>query len=130
MTDSLIIDPKQWQAALDRAVKLVRAGDFESAQAQMDVMTRWVHPNAPDQESVAEALQSAASAAGADGAVAAFERLWKKAFNYWYAWGSGATSGGEGAARGLRISEAEARYKREKRQLATRIQPPVSGSGQ
>jgi hypothetical protein len=130
MTDSLIVDPQQWRAALERAVDLVRAGELDGAQAQVDAMNRWAHPNAPDEQSVAAAFQSAASAAGAEDDVAAFEWLWKKAFNYWYYWGSGATSGGEGTARGRYILEAEARYEREKQRLAARVQPPVSGSGQ
>lgn len=129
MTDALVTDWKQWQAAIERAVTLVRAGEFDSAQAQVDVMNRWAYPTAPNEQSVAEGFQSAASTAGADGDVAAFEWLWKKSFHYWYFWGSGATSGGEGTARGRYILEAEARYEQEKRRLASRVQPPVSPSG-
>ncbi|MBL8265500.1 hypothetical protein [Steroidobacter sp.] len=117
MAEALITDPKEWRAALSRVVVLVRAGDTDSAQAQVAVMTRWTPPDAPYEASVAEAFQAAASAAGADRDVVAFEWLWKKAFNYWYAWGSGASSGGEGAARGELISQADAAYQRERRQL-------------
>lgn len=130
MTDSLITDWKQWQAALERAVTLVRAGELDSAQAQVDVMNKWAYPNAPHEESVAEGFQSAATTACADGDVVAFEWLWKKALNYWYYWGSGATSGGEGTARGRYILAAEAAYEQQKKQLAARVQSPVSRPGQ
>jgi hypothetical protein len=130
MTESLITDWKEWRAALERAVTLVRAGELDSAQAQVDVMQRWAYPNAPHEQSIAEGFQSAATTAGAEGDVVAFEWLWKKAFNYWYYWGSGATSGGEGTARGTYILAAKATYERDRKALAGRIQSPVSRPGQ
>lgn len=129
MTDSLITDWKEWQAAVERTVRLVRAGDLDSAQAQIEVIQAWSYPSAPNEQSVAEEFQSAATTAGREGDVVAFEWLWKKAFNWWYYWGSGATSGGEGTARGRYILAAEAAYKEQQQQLAARVQSPVSGPG-
>lgn len=101
---------------------------MNGAQAQVDVIVRWLPPDAPYEEAVAWAFQQAAATAGVDGDVAAFEWLWKKALEFWRAWAAGATSGGEGTARMLRISLAEAEYKQERRELVLRLREIAGNS--
>ena len=90
-------------------------------------MARWQPPDAPYEESVAEAFAQAAMAAGASGDAAAFDWLWKRAFDYWHFWGACATSGGEGAARAHAITKAQARYRQELHQLAMRLRGDADG---
>ncbi len=90
-------------------------------------MARWQPPDAPYEESVAEAFEQAAMAAGASGDAAAFEWLWKRAFDYWHFWGACATSGGEGTARARVISRAQGRYRQALHQLAMRLRGDADG---
>lgn len=108
LTPDLVTDPTQREPALQRLWALAHARRFDEAHEQLRVLAQ-----ATRREGELELL------AGDVAELAAVYRVsrdqlpycWlrERALDLWYAWGSQATAGGEGAVRGRRIREIEAR---------------------
>lgn len=99
---------------VERVVALADNRRFDEAREEL-------HRCAAPPDDIARTLGAAAErrALERDGAI--YEWLRDRAIDCWYAWGSQATSGGDGAARLLSIDPAVARFRRideERRRLA------------
>lgn len=101
------------QDAAARVVALAAAHRFEEADEQIRVVDSWKEGSYL-WPAMGTALGNQARTLAESGDIEAFDWIWKRAFDYWYAWGSSATSGGEGTARMRDISGAEALHKEQR----------------
>lgn len=106
-TSKLIKNSDQLEDALDRVWALAGRNRFDEADEQLQTIL-----NAPDRrgdnaQRAAEVLCGAAKLHIFDDDPTVYRWLREKGIGLWYAWGSGATSGGEGAARATEIRKAE-----------------------
>lgn len=102
-----VTDPSQLDAAVKRIWALAARRRFEEADQQISLILRGPDPFGGRLESLAgDLVQLARAHAGeADGTIYAWMR--ESALSLWYAWGSQATSGGEGEVRAVSIRAAE-----------------------
>jgi hypothetical protein len=104
-----VADAALYTEAVARVWALGARGRFAEAEDQIRLILAQPDPHGGRLQQLAEELVeiSAAHASDADGAV--FDWFRERAIVLWYAWGSGATSGGEGTARAQYIRAAERR---------------------
>lgn len=100
----------RYDEAIERIWALAGRRRFAEAEEQLQAIL-----NAPDRVGdnaclAAESLCALALAHGYDEDQSVHRWLRERGISLWYAWGSGATSGGEGAARALEIRAAEAKF--------------------
>lgn len=100
-------DPARYGDGLARIAALAARGRYPEAAQQIRLLLAAPDPYGGVLEQLAEDLTGQAVAFAADPAVYAWAR--EQALWLWHAWGSGATSGGEGAVRGERIAAARER---------------------
>ena len=105
LADAPIKDPTQGEAALGRVWALAHCHRFDEAAEQLRLVGQAREPG--HLESMAEGLTRIAAAYVEAGDEEVYVWLRGKALDLWYAWGSQATSGGEGAAMSVRIRAAE-----------------------
>ncbi len=105
----LVTDPEQWGAAIDRIGSLVARRRFDEANEQIAVVTKDSGPANWRLEQMAEDLGAlAVSAAPFDREIYVWLR--DRSINFLHAWGSCATSGGEGAVCMLTINKWKDRF--------------------
>jgi hypothetical protein len=112
ITEELITDEDSYESAVERLWALADGGRFEDATAQMSQINSWSDDSGWRCRDLARQFTGLASYYVDDDDDGVYEWFKGWAVNYWHAWGSGATSGGEGAARSPDIAEG-------KRALAT-----------
>ena len=104
-----VTDPERYHEAVERVWALAARGRFEEAEAQLRLITYAPDPYGGRLQSLAAEVVGIAVAHASDRDPTVFEWLRQRALHLWYAWGSCATSGGEGAARAVEIRAAEQR---------------------
>ncbi len=104
-----ITEPVRYAEALDRVEALAIRNRFSDTEEQIQLILAVSDPDGGILQNLAGDLVEIAVAHAGDADRAAYRWLGQRAISLWYAWGSRATSGGEGAARGLSIRAAEAR---------------------
>jgi hypothetical protein len=97
-------DASLYVDALARVHTLALERRFEEAEAQVRLILDLPDPHGCILQELGADLGNIAAAYSDHPAVCEWARKW--AHNMWYAWGSGATSGGEGAARLVEIEAA------------------------
>ena len=107
VSPDLITDPSRYGEAVDRVAALAARQRFEEAEKQILQITGWPSEFGWRVREMADYLTGmAATHVGAkDPTVYIWLRGW--AVHAWYMWGSGATSGGEGAAYAVEIRAGE-----------------------
>lgn len=119
----VITGEAHYDDAVARVIALAARGRLADADAQLRALDH------ADPRSVARDLSAAVEQfAAADDAV--FGWLRGRATDYWYAWGSEATSGGDGAARLLDIRPAMERFRRLEQQRRNVQADPSTPSGE
>jgi hypothetical protein len=103
----LISDPSRYEEAVERVAALAAHRRFEEAEKQILQITGWPSEFGWRCKEMAQYLtgMAAAHVEAADPTVYVWLRGW--AVHAWYMWGSGATSGGEGAAYAVEIRAGE-----------------------
>lgn len=96
---------------IGRAAALFAHGEKEQAIAEMKQINAIPDRTGYLYQQIAEILGAAANR---QPTMEGFEWLWEEAFGNWYAWGSQATSGGEGTERGRHIKQAHRDYEAAK----------------
>lgn len=111
LVSEVVRDPRDRERALQRLWALAGRERFDEADEQLRILTEPADLPNDCLRQWAEALgkMAEAHAAAADWTVYAWLR--DRATNLWYAWGSTATSGGEGASRAVVIDAAMDRFK-------------------
>lgn len=104
-----VTDPSRYDEAFRRVWALAARGQFAAAESQLQVILSAPDPWGGTLERAADDLVGLACAHALDPDPAVYPWLRERAVRLWYAWGSQATSGGEGAARMDSIRSAEAR---------------------
>ena len=94
--------------AVSRIWALAAKGQYEDAEEQIRLILAPEDPFDARLEQLAGDMVGVATAHAEDQDNAMYDWARRWAINLWYAWGSGATSGGEGAVRSDRIRDAEA----------------------
>lgn len=102
-----VTDPSRYADAVGRIWALAARRRFVEAEQQVRVVLS--HPAADRLEQLAGDLVAMATAHTLDEDGTVYDWLRERAISLWYAWGSRATSGGEGAVMSVRIRAAEAR---------------------
>ena len=102
-----ITDTSRYGDAVTRVWALAARHRFEEAEVQCQLITAAPDPIGGRLESLADDLVAMAVTHSGDSEEAVYEWARAKAVQLWYAWGSCATSGGEGAARMEKIRAAE-----------------------
>ena len=113
LVEEPIADVTRYSDAVTRVWALAARHRFEEADAQCRLITASPDPYDGRLESLAGDLVAMAVTHLGDAEDAVYDWAREKAVHLWYAWGSGATSGGEGAVRADKIRAAEdqlARY--------------------
>lgn len=105
-------DAAQYAAAVARVSALAARQRFAEAKAQVRLILAWPDPYGGVLQQLAEDLVAIAEALAAYDDAAGFAWARDEAINLWYAWGSQATSGGEGAVRADSIRAAEEKLER------------------
>jgi hypothetical protein len=98
VVDGLIIDETQYAQAVERVSALAGAGRFDDAKAQILKITGWPCEYGWRIKEMAQHLTAMASDHVTDPNPAVYSWLREWSIFVWHMWGSGATSGGEGAA--------------------------------
>lgn len=106
----LITDPAREEEALTRVWALAARRRFDEARDQLIELNRWPDPSGERARTIAGPIAAAAVAHAWDDDETVYRWLRDWSVNLWYQWGSGATSGGDGAARAVDIREAEAEW--------------------
>jgi hypothetical protein len=103
----VITDPSRYEEAVERVAALAAHRRFEEAETQVLQMAGWPCEFGWRIKEMAHHLtgMAAAHVEAADPTVYLWLRNW--AVHAWYMWGSGATSGGEGAAYAVEIRAGE-----------------------
>lgn len=96
---------------IGRAAALFANGEKEQAIAEMKQINAIPDRTGYLYQEIAKILGAVANR---QPTMEGFEWLWDEAFSNWYAWGSGATSGGEGTERGRHIKQAHRDYESAK----------------
>jgi hypothetical protein len=104
-----IFDPAQSAGAMDRIAALCARGRLDEAERQIRLILDQPDPYGGRLQELAEHMVDIAVAHAQDADRTVFDWVQRRAETLWYAWGSGATSGGEGAARLVYIEAAEKR---------------------
>jgi hypothetical protein len=113
----VIRDPSRRDDAFTRVDALACTKRFAEAEEQLRAI------GAIHADLVARELGAAAERRARDDDPSAYEWLRDRAIDHWYAWGSEATSGGDGAARLLEIRPAMIRFEELDRTRAARERP-------
>lgn len=114
--ESPVADPAQTRDALARISALAVHRRLDEAEEQIRIVLDGQDPFGGRLQQLAEEMVGIAVAHASDPDRTVFEWARQRAIDLWYAWGSGATSGGEGAARMVYISAAEERLAECERQ--------------
>ena len=107
VSSGLITDSSRYEEAVERVAALAAYRRFEEAEKQILQITGWPCEFGWRIREMADRLtgMAAAHVEAADPTVYVWLRGW--AVHAWYMWGSGATSGGEGAAYAVEIRAGE-----------------------
>lgn len=111
-SDETITDPSREEEAITRVWALAARHRFDEARDQLLVINRWPDAGGERSRSLAAPIGAAALAHAWDDDESVYRWLKDWSINLWYQWGSGATSGGDGAARAVEIRAAEALWAR------------------
>ncbi|HEX2099067.1 MAG TPA: hypothetical protein VHF69_00305, partial [Candidatus Synoicihabitans sp.] len=108
LAEEPITDPTRGDEALARVWALASRRRFAEARTQLQQLLSGPDPYGGVLEGVAEGMVRLARAHELDADPTVYDWLRTQAISLWYAWGSQATSGGEGACRAVKIRAAEA----------------------
>ena len=103
----LVTDVKRYDDAVTRVWALAAQHRFEEAEAQLGLILAAPDPHDGRLEQLAGDIVGIAIAHVYDLDRSVFEWAKNRGVGLWYAWGSNASAGGEGAVRGNRIRDAE-----------------------
>lgn len=107
LVEEPVADPSRYADAVGRIWALAARQRFADAEQQIRIALS--HPDPDRLEELAGDLVAMATAHTIDEDGAVYDWLRERAISLWYAWGSRATSGGEGYAMSARIRAAEER---------------------
>ena len=107
LVEEPVTDVTRYEAALNRVWALAGKKRFVEADEQCCMITESPDPNSGRLERLAGDMVAIALMHAAEIDPTVYDWARKKAVHLWYAWGSGATSGGEGAVRAESIRAAE-----------------------
>lgn len=107
VTASLITSDAQFDDAMTRIWALAGNRRFEEAEAQVRAIVHAEDRQWDNTDRAAGMLCSYALKHAFDDDLTVYQWLRERGISLWYAWGSGATSGGEGMARSVDIRAAE-----------------------
>ena len=102
-----VTDPADYSVALERVWALAARQRFEEAEQQIQLILAPPDPYSGRLERLAGDLVATAITHADDEDLRVYDWLSRRATSLWYAYGSGASSGGEGAVRAERIHAAE-----------------------
>jgi hypothetical protein len=105
---ALVGDQERYDEAVANVWALAARKRFDEAEAQMQLILAPPDPYGGRLQRLAGDMVGIASLHSLDFEDAIYDWARTRAVNLWYAWGSGATSGGEGAARVGEIEDAVA----------------------
>jgi hypothetical protein len=109
LVEGPVTDTAQTRDALARISALAAHGRLDEAETQIRIVLDGQDPFGGRLQQLAEKMVGIAVAHAGEPDRTVFDWARQRAIDLWYAWGSGATSGGEGAARMVYISAAEER---------------------
>ena len=104
-----VTEPGRYVEAVDRVWALATQHRFKEAEEQIQLLVSAPDPVGGQLQSLAGDMVGMAVAHARDADSAVYDWAREKAVDLWYAWGSGATSGGEGTVRRQQIRAAEER---------------------
>jgi hypothetical protein len=104
-----ISDPARTDEATNRIAALCARGRLDEAERQIQLILDQSDPYGGRLQELAGQMVDIAVSHAQDKDRTVFDWVHRRATTLWYAWGSGATSGGEGAARLVYIEAAEKR---------------------
>jgi hypothetical protein len=107
-----VTDTGRYGDAVDRVWALAARRRFEEAETQVKLILSAPDPCDGRLQSLAGDMVGMAVAHARDADSTVYDWAREKAVHLWYAWGSGATSGGEGTVRRQEIRAAEERLAR------------------
>jgi hypothetical protein len=107
LVEEPVTDTTRYAEALNRVWALAAKGRFDEADEQCCMITASPDPYGGRLEQLAGDMVAIAIAHAAESDSTVYDWAREKAVHLWYAWGSGATSGGEGAVRAESIRAAE-----------------------
>jgi hypothetical protein len=112
LVEEPVVDVARYDEAVKRVWALAARHRFEEGEAQIQLIVAPPDPWGGRLEQLAGHMVGIAVAHAEDADDAVYNWARRRAVNLWYAWGSTATSGGEGAARAEEIRAAEERLAR------------------
>lgn len=115
---SLITTDDRFSEAMERVWALAARQRFDEAEQQLMAIVNAEDARGYNDQRAAESLCACAKLHAFDEDRTVYTWLRDRGINLWYAWGSGATSGGEGMARSVDIRAAENDFKEIERKLA------------
>jgi hypothetical protein len=107
LVEGPVTDVTRYEEALNRVWALAAKRHFDEADEQCNLITASPDPYSGRLERLAGDMVAIAMTHAAEIDPVVYDWARKKAVHLWYAWGSGATSGGEGAVRAESIRAAE-----------------------
>ena len=107
LVEQPVTDVTRYEEALNRVWALAAKKRFDEAEEQCRLITASPDPYSGRLERLAGDMVAIAITHAAEIDPAVYDWARMKAIHLWYAWGSGATSGGEGAVRAESIRAAE-----------------------
>jgi hypothetical protein len=110
VTPALLTEPGDYDAAVARIWALAARCRFDEAEEQVRVLVKDCGPFGERTERAASDLGALAARFVAEEDRTLYLWLRERSLRFWYAWGSQATSGGEGAVRGREIRAAERHF--------------------
>lgn len=117
ITPTLITSDSQFDDALTRVWALAGNKRFEEAEAQVRAIVYADDRAWENTDRAAGVLCSYALRHAFDDDLTVYKWLRERGISLWYAWGSGATSGGEGTARAVDIRAAERAFEELEKKL-------------
>ena len=125
-SDDVIDVPHREDEAIAQVWALAARGRFDEAREQLIAVNRFRDLGGGDRpRELARRIAEAAAAHAWDDEDSTYAWLKDWSLKLWYQWGSGATSGGEGAARAVEIRAAERAWEElESRRAVRRLPAP------
>jgi hypothetical protein len=122
LTAKLITSDEQFDDAMDRVWALAGASRFDDAEVQIQAVVYAADRRGDNCERAASTLCSCAKLHAFDEDLTVHYWLRERGIQMWYAWGSQATSGGDGTERARHIRAAEKEFLEIDRKLG-RVSP-------
>ncbi|MEO7996532.1 MAG: hypothetical protein ABI852_03760, partial [Gemmatimonadaceae bacterium] len=107
VADQMFTTDAHFEDGLNRVWALAGRKSFDEAEAQLMAIINASDSRGNNNYRAAESLCASARLHAFDDDRTVYSWLRDRGITLWYAWGSGATSGGEGFTRGLEIHKAE-----------------------